>query len=454
MNRAVAVVVLFVALRPLGAQQLVPDEVLQSTFTRWQAEHRLVGIAAGRLDGDRRSVVTSGALRVGSFDLVADSTEFEIGSLTKTFTATLLADMVIKGEVALDDPVAKYLPGWTVPAFGGREITLLDLATHTSALPRLPTNFQPHDAADPYVDYTEAALQAFLKNDTLTRAPGAQYEYSNLGMALLGVALAKRAGASYADLLRQRILDPLGMRDTKLTLTPLEEVRAAHGQSDPLTPVPDWHFDVMAPAGALHSTLADMLRYAAAVRDTTSGPLAKAMALAIRPRRPYSATDSVGLAWHHLHVNGHDVVWHNGETGGFHSWLGVDIAQRRAVVVLVNMSGSIDADGVALLEGGPLVDPPSADPPTEIALPGDSLSRLVGHYALNPQFVLDITRQGDTLFVQATGQSRLALSPVSPTEFFLKSVKAELLFQKDSSGTITGVVLRQNGVDQLARRTP
>ena len=436
-----------------NAQTHATDGALMATFSQWASEHRVVGISAGVLDGSRTTTASGGVALFGGNARVTDSTIFEIGSITKVFTGTLLANMVLKGEVALDDPVAKYLPGWSVPRYQGREITLLDLATQSSGLPRLPDNFKPADGLDPYADYDDAHLQAFLAAYQLTRAPGTLYEYSNLGMGLLGRALAFRAGTTYEALLRSRILDPLRMTHTRITEDPAWGTLQSTGHGATFAPVKAWHFVALQGAGALRSSVSDMLKFAAALRDTTTGPLAKALAMAIRPRRLISGVDSIGLAWHHKHVGGIDVVWHNGGTAGFRSWLSADLVSHRAVVAITNAgSVSLDGVGVELLRNLPLTAPTSIDPPKEMALPAAALAKLTGRYELSPQFAFEITQRGDTLWAQATGQGTLPVFPSSPTSFFYKVVKAELLFQVDSSGMVTGLILRQNGADQPARK--
>ena len=159
-------------------------------------------MVVGTIDADGgTSMAAYGDPGPGALPLDADSL-FEIGSITKVFTATLLADMVDRGEVALDDPVSKDLPETVrVPERNGRKITFVDLATQSSGLPRMPDNMHPRDPANPYADYTLEQLYDFLGRFTLTRDIGSQYEYSNLGVALLGGALARRAGASYEALL-------------------------------------------------------------------------------------------------------------------------------------------------------------------------------------------------------------------------------------------------------------
>jgi serine-type D-Ala-D-Ala carboxypeptidase/endopeptidase len=167
-----------------------------------------------------RRIVAHGSLAKGDKRPLDGDTVFEIGSMTKVFTSLLLADMVRRGEVALADPVAKYLPAEVkVPERGGAKITLQHLAMQTSALPRLPSNLNPKDANNPYADYTVQQLYEFLSSAELTRDIGSRYEYSNLGAGLLGHALARRAGTDYETLVRKSILDPLGMKSTSITLS-------------------------------------------------------------------------------------------------------------------------------------------------------------------------------------------------------------------------------------------
>ena len=199
-----------------SAQHFPSDEDLAALIQSRVDEGRAIGIVIGvvEADGTTRVVSYGGA---GPYARpLGETSVFEIGSITKVFTGILLADMVARGEVSLTDPVAKYLPeGVTMPSRGGREITLLDLSTHYSALPRLPGNFSPSDAANPYADYTVEHMYKFLSGYELTRDIGSEHEYSNLGVGLLGHLLARVSGGSYERLVRERILKPLGMSKTE-----------------------------------------------------------------------------------------------------------------------------------------------------------------------------------------------------------------------------------------------
>ena len=262
------------------APAIPPDsEIRKILRDRIDADHQSVGIVVGVIEPTGNRIVAYGNLEKGDKRTLNGDTVFEIGSVTKVFTSLLLADMAQRGEVALTDPVAKYLPpGVKMPERGGRSITLEDLSTHTSGLPRLPTNFTPKDPANPYADYSVDQLYQFLSSYTLTRDIGAQYEYSNLGGGLLGHVLARRAGMDYEALVRTRILDPLKMSSTRITLSPELKQRMAVGHNAALEAVPNWDVPTLPGAGALRSSTNDMLTFLAAELGYTKTSLAPAMA--------------------------------------------------------------------------------------------------------------------------------------------------------------------------------
>ena len=280
-----------------------------------------------------------------------ENTVFEIGSITKVFTGTLLAEAVRRGEVQLDDPISKYLPKTVkTPVRNGREITLLDLATQSSALPGLPTNFAPKDAGNPYADYTVAQMYDFLSGYQLTRDIGAQYEYSNFGMGLLGHILSLRAGMSYEQLVRARILKPLKMNDTTITLSPRLKSRTAQGFNQNGDAVSGWDIPTLAGAGALRSTAKDMAKFIAANLNLQKSGLENAFAEARKQRRDAGGRMKIGLAWHILPNPAGNVVWHNGGTGGFRSFAGFDEERKKGIVVLTNTAESVDDIGFHWLD--------------------------------------------------------------------------------------------------------
>jgi len=286
---------------PLHAQSpTVPSDadIRQILADRIDRDRQSVGIVVGVIDAreaGHRRVITYGSLEKGDSRPLNADTMFEIGSVTKVFTSLLLADMVQRREVALTDPVAKYLPADVkMPERNGRAITLQDLATHTSGLPRLPTNFTPKDPANPYADYSVAQLYQFLSTYTLPYDIGSRYDYSNLGGGLLGHVLARHAGMDYEALVRSRITGPLGMTSTSVTLSADQQRRLAVGHNDRLASVLNWDLPTLAGGGALRSTANDMLTFVAANLGATPSPLVSAMSAMLTDRRP---TGMPGLDW-------------------------------------------------------------------------------------------------------------------------------------------------------------
>ena len=437
---------------PLPTDEQVRDLLRQ----RIDVEKRGVGIAVGLIDGRTRRVVCYGSTaRDGSVEVSAD-TVFEIGSVTKSFTDLLLADMVRRGEVKLDDPVAKYLPAAVkVPMSGERQITLLDLATHRSGLPRMPANFHPTDPADPYADYTPELLYAFLSGYALPRDIGSKMEYSNLGVGLLGHALALCAGRSYEDLVVERVCRPLGMADTRITLSPAMRERLAKPYDETLTPAHNWDIATISGAGALRSDANDMLKFVAAELDAATFP---AMA-DTQTARNHGNSEKIdlGLGWFIDRTDEPTILWHNGATGGYHAFVGFCPARRTGVVVLSNTGLDADDIGLHLLDGRRALTPPP--PPTKVriavAIKPEAADRYVGRYQLAPDFVLTFSREGDRYFIVAADQPKDEVFPESETDFFSRSFDGQVTFTHDAAGRWNVLVLHQGGVpDQTAARLP
>lgn len=432
-----------------------PGELRSLLLNRTEETHKAVGIVAGLVDTAGERFITAGAMAPGGTVAPDADTIFEIGSITKVFTSLVLADMVVRGEARLDDPVAKFLPKTVkVPSRGGREITLLDLSNQVSGLPRLPDNLKPADPGDPYVDYGPARLYEFLSGYTLPRDIGEKYEYSNLGVGLLGHALALKAGVSYEELVRRRVLEPLGMNDTAITLTEPQKKRLATGSTSLLRPIGNWRFDALAGAGAILSTARDMTKFLTAAMGLRETPLRKAFDLMLQKRRPTGTPDlDIAMGWHIWTKYGTEIVWHNGGTGGYRSFAGFDPKTKTGVVVLCNTSFGVDDLGLHALE--PKWPVARFRPPDErkpLAVDENVLQGYVGEYELRPGFTLTVTRTGGKLFLRATGQAMFEYAAASPTEFFRTGGDIRVTFVKDPSGAVTGLRLYQDGFDREAKR--
>ena len=464
MKRVVCLLAILTVLAPGAAHAQAPTvpsdaEIRKILVDRIDVQKQSVGIVVGVIEPSGRRIVAYGKVAKDDPRPLNGDTLYEIGSITKVFTSLLLADAVGRGEVALTDPVSKFLPDKVkVPERGGRSITLLDLATHSSGLPRMPTNFTPKDPANPYADYSYENLYAFLSGYQLSRDIGSEYEYSNFGAGLLGHALMLRTHSTdYEALVRARLLAPLGMTSTSITLSPALKARLAGGYGATLLPVANWDLAALAGAGALRSTTNDMLTFLAANLGYVKTPLAPAMAEMLKVRRPTTIPNTtIGLAWHVSKTHGKEIVWHNGGTAGYRTFIGFDPAARVGVVVLSNAGTPAGPDDIGrhLLDTEfPLLGPQA--PPkthTEIAVDGQRLEHYVGRYQLAPSVSLTVTRDGSHLFVQLTGQPKFEVFGESEKDFFLKVVDAQLTFEVDAAGKAVAVVLHQNGRDQRAAR--
>jgi D-alanyl-D-alanine-carboxypeptidase/D-alanyl-D-alanine-endopeptidase len=320
------------------------DEVRRILSDRIGRDRQSLGMVAGLIDERGRRTVAQG-------DVQPDSL-FEIGSITKVFTALLLADMVERGEVALRDPVAKYLPeGVKVPQRGPRPITLEDLATHMSGLPRVPTNLSPKSLANPYVDYTADRLYEFLRDYSLPREPGTKWEYSNLGAGLLGHVLSLRAGIDFETLVRLRICGPLDMTSTWITVPPEMKTRAATGHNALRQPATNWDFQVLAGAGAFWSSAGDLLEFVAASMGEKKSGLAPAMAAMLKVRVPTGIPNfGQALGWQTMKRGDTELIWKDGGTFGFSSFIGFDPKLRRGAVVLSDTGTGVVDIGMHLLD--------------------------------------------------------------------------------------------------------
>ncbi|MDR7221610.1 serine hydrolase [Aminobacter aminovorans] len=411
-----------------------------------------VGIVVGTIGPHGRSIVAHGKFAAKDARPVDGNTVYEIGSITKVFTGLLLADMVASGEVGLDDPLAKYMPeGVTVPERAGKAITLVDLATHRASLPSLPDDLQPPDTLNPYAAYTTEQLYRFLSRYQLPRDIGADFEYSNTGFGLLGHALARRAGVDYEALVSQRITNPLGMSSTAITLSPELAGRFASGHNSDLQPVPNWDLPAFAGAGALRSSANDLLNLLAMALSTEKSPLADAVATASIKRKPVNYDTQIGLAWMVTETSSGDIVWHNGGTGGFTTFIGFHPASRTGVVVLSNSDTGVNDIGMHLLNRDiPLTEPKPK--PVEAVIDPKLLDGYVGRYQLAPNMVFEITRDDDKLFAQLTDQPRLRLFPEGGHRFFYKDVEAAITFVQSDRGPSPSLTLHQFGNDISAPR--
>jgi serine-type D-Ala-D-Ala carboxypeptidase/endopeptidase len=449
-----ALAVTMSGIAPASAQALPDDARMLELIKTRVDEGRAKGIVLGVIDKGQRRIVAYGDPGAGAKPLGPD-TVFEIGSVTKVFTGILLADMQARGEVNMTVPAQTYAPaGLTFPKRNGKEITLELLASQRSGLPRLPTNMKPADMSNPYADYTVAQLHAFVSTYQLPRDPGASYEYSNLGLGLLGHVLATRAGKSYEQLVAERILSPAGLTMTGVTLTPKMKENLAKGHDQSGNTVSNWDLPTLAGAGALRSTANDMLTFLDANMGAPKNAVERAMRESHRVRAS-EGDQGIGLAWGVVKVNDRTIITHDGGTGGFGAFIAFD-PDREVGVVLLNNKQLPEADiAMHIFAGTPLK--PAQGKLTEriaIELPAAQLQKFVGVYALDsmPSFQITVTMENGGLQVQATGQGKAPVYPEAPNKFFYRIVDAQLTFTEAANGQPAYLTLHQMGMNQKATK--
>lgn len=397
------------------------------------------GIVVGIYESGKINYYAYGVANIKSNELVSSKTLFEIGSITKVFTTSMAAELSLEQKLNFSDRAQSYLPSKIVlPEKNGKAITLENLATARSGLPRMPKNFAPADVANPYLDYREESLTGFLNNCELARTPGSEYEYSNLGMGLLGFILTQIEEKPYSKLLNERITKPLEMNHTFISGMRNDKLLAT-GYSDK-NPVKAWTWDnesVLTGAGGIVSNAEDMMKFLLAQLAATQSPLSKAFALTHIIRADAGAM-KMGYGWH---IRDEHIIWHNGGTGGFRSFAGFDKTKNKAVVILTNSTTGADDLGFHLLDG--IYTLKELKKPYVVS--EETLKTYIGTYELAPGFNIEVTLDKGELSIQATGQPKASIYAESESKFYLKVVNAQIEFAKDSTGMIEKLVLYQNG---------
>jgi len=374
---------------------------------------------------------------------------FEIGSVTKTMTAALLAEFIARGEVTLDDPIAKLLPpGTSVPSFNGREITVGNIVTHTSGLPSFPWPIT--NLSNPYARLSESDLLGTLAATKLTREPGSQWAYSNFATMVLSYALAKRSGKDYETLLRERLLIPLGMHETYVAQRP-PQVRLAQGHisSGRRTGPWDQHPD-MAGVGGVRATLPDMVRYLEGQLGTRESAITPALAQT-QEQVAKVGPATMGMNWVIRSTNDRTILVHEGGTGGYSSVAAFERAAKRAVVLLSDTS-LVSVGGLRTLAGH-LLDPSVPPGVPRIAATADAelLGALVGKYRFQSGFGMELRHKGSTLTIQADGQPEFEMGYDSAGDFYPLKFDALLRPKRKADGTYAFTWFQLGGAQEVER---
>ncbi|MGN7889854.1 serine hydrolase domain-containing protein [Dyadobacter endophyticus] len=342
----VIITTLFCSCEKKAPEPTTVGEAVDNVVYPYIATGANVGVIVGVIKDGKRQLFSYGEKEPGGREQISPTSVLEIASITKTFTAIALADMHLRGELNLDDPIEKYLPLHVkIPSFNGKKITLRHLANHTSGLPRLPSNMDD-DAYNPYIGYSEQKMYEFINSYTLGREPGSKFEYSNVGYGLLGQILSLRSKLSYEEMIKRNVLKPLGMQHTTVSFTEAQRsnlVSGHHGNKA----VESWSKymeNILQGTGSLISSLDDMLIFLEANMISTGNPLKEAMRLTHQHTFSHKGDyqDGIGLGWTLVAFDQKNYIWKNGGNGGYTSFIGFDRSSKTGVVILSNSSMNPD----------------------------------------------------------------------------------------------------------------
>lgn len=431
------------------------SRIMEVVKERVDKYEKRFGIVVGIINQEGSKILSYGKLSKDGPEVDGD-TVFELCSVTKVFTAILLADMVERGEVGLNDPIDKYLPqSVKVPTRNGEKITLLHLATHTSGLPSTPRKSSPRDDKPGYVDFSVDQLYDFLSNSTLTGEIGSKYQYSNLGMGLLGHVLSLRAGEPYRTLVIKRICQPLGMKSSRFELSPALQSRLARGQYlDGQVAHKHQIPPLLSGAGGLRSTANDMLKFLAANIGLLKSPLYTAMQKTHTGQKSIKGNKLMsGLAWLVIREDDLHILFHGGERPGYRSFIGFNPQKKTGVVVLTNSAQIImDIGFFALTNKLEVFKLGEYKEPEKVQVDPAVYDAYVGQYQVTPTFIITVTKENNRLFGQGTAQPRFELFPESGTKFFLKAVRAKITFVKDSKGNVIELIVHSADGEEVGKK--
>jgi D-alanyl-D-alanine-carboxypeptidase/D-alanyl-D-alanine-endopeptidase len=433
-------------LRPASLAFAVATSLLAPGLAHAMSDAALADLVRQRLQGDRTGACM--AVAVVEKDHVARSFQcaddqdaarigpdvaFEIGSVSKTMTATLLAELILQGKGSLDDTLASWLPpGTQVPDYQGQPILLRHVVTHTSGLPALPSRLGATRMDDPYANLDEAALLASLGDAKLAAAPGSKFEYSNFASMLLSYAVARRAGSDFETLARKQLFAPLGMDSAYINDKPAQ-VRAAIGHTPNRQPTSAWNFATnLAGVGGVRATLDDMVRYVQGGLGWTGASIRPAQELT---HQPLSEQPPMGMNWMLAQVGDRSVLVHEGGTGGFSAFVSLDPQRQRGVVILSdttwNSIGSLGSLGLHLVDASL----PLGKPRREVAAEPALLEALAGEYQLQGGMKMTLRQRDGRLVIRAAGQVEYEMGHDDAGDFYPLQLDAVLRPQRKADGT-------------------
>jgi CubicO group peptidase (beta-lactamase class C family) len=405
-----------------------------------------VGAIVSVVEREVPSSWSAGSVELGTNQPPTDQTLFEIGSISKVFTGLILADLVVDGTVKLSDPVSKFVPELAHSKAG--TITLVELSTHTSGLPRMPSNFNPSNSLDPYADYTAEDMLDFLQGFNLGDHPTLfdWNNYSNLGVGLLGYVLTRATNMSYEELLADRITGPLGMVNTVVSLSSTQRTDFAKPYNAALQEILPWNLNVLVGAGGIRSNSSDMKKFALANLYPERTPLERALKLTqmVHAENPEKGT-KIGLGWGIDLIDGETTYGHNGATGGYRADLNIVPSKELILLSLTNTSSKLQCLKTIVLWNE------ACTPDFGFPVASQVLEDYVGTYQGPTGLEFVITRRAQYLIYEIVGQEVGRMTALTVSKFHIQGV-ATMDFMRDEEGTVTTMEFQQGSFTETLQK--
>jgi CubicO group peptidase (beta-lactamase class C family) len=451
-------------IRTLSSPELTPEQVasIDRYVTAEMGREHIPGTAIGIYR--RGQILMAKGYGLADVELnvpVKPETLFQSGSVGKQFVSAAVMMLVEQGKVGLDDSIVKYFPN--APT-SWKPILVKNLLSHTSGLAEYVSDERIGPKGPFYLrlDFTETELLDKTEALPIEFQPGEKWAYRNTNYMLLGIMIHKVTGMFYADYLAEQIFKPLGMTSTRLIseadiIPNRSSGYELHGEKLQNQSWVSPTFNSTAD-GALYFNVLDLAKWDEALYGTS---LLKQASL-VRIWTVFPLNDGepnpghYGFGWEMNTMNGHKVIEHGGAWQGFTCDISRYVDDTVTVVVLTNLDEEhARPDQIAHAIAGlanPALMPPPPKEHKEITVDPKLFDGYIGCYELAPDFVLTVTREGDHLFTQATGQPKVEIFPESDWDYFLKVVDAQITFVTDSNGRAMELILHQNGLDQHGKR--
>ena len=404
-----------------------------------------VGSVLGIIDGDQEEIIAVGFGDIATQKPLTKASLINLGSVSKAFTGILLADMILKKEIDLDAPVENYFPKHVIiPSYNGQKITIRHLATHRSAMPSDPGNLRSSDSYNLWNNYSTDEFYHFLATYKLERPPGEKPEYSNTGVALLGHTLEVITGKSFETLLKERVLIPLGMHQTTITMSKDQQAINTSGHNQLKEAVYNGKLTTFAPSGGIRSTGQDMMRFLKANMGLIETPITDAIELSHQALSITESPDySYGLFWGVWDQDDELFVHHLGAVSGYRAYIGFYKSKKTGYFLINNsfdnawdLVWAIDANNIESLVQNSV---------NIVLVPKTLLEQYTGTYVFDDDEQLIVTQSNGELFVQTPGKLKIRTLATSMDKFVFTFVEGTMRFVTDKDGRVTHLQLTQNG---------